>query len=132
MDWTLYTYQSALVLAKRIGTTKNSSVLYTDIANTIDGGEASTSASVAASLTGCGADGGSLGVVINSTDPVYSSAAYTAMGYTPDGIIIKIVHSGGVDAGRFFVDCEMRWDEMTERAAWAARPFLASGSVSSL
>lgn len=93
MEWTVYSYQTVLVLAKRIGVTTNSSVLYTDIANTIDGGEAPTSAAVAASLTGCGADGGSLGVVINSTDPVYQSPAYTAAGYTPNGIIIKIVHS---------------------------------------
>ncbi|KAI1179406.1 hypothetical protein F4777DRAFT_474805 [Nemania sp. FL0916] len=66
-EWTLFAYGSALALAKHIDDRHDSSVLFTDIANTIDGGVDATGAQKAAALISCGSSGGSVGVQVNGT-----------------------------------------------------------------
>ncbi|KAJ3495555.1 hypothetical protein NLG97_g3308 [Lecanicillium saksenae] len=92
-EWSLYSRGTVLALIKHINPNVNSSVLYEDIATTIDGGEKATPAQQAASLIGCMTDGGSEGVLVNTTNPAYSTDEYKTAGYTPDGVLIKIVHS---------------------------------------
>ncbi|KAI1125537.1 hypothetical protein F5Y10DRAFT_294513 [Nemania abortiva] len=92
-EWSVYAYGTALALAKHLNNTVNSSVLFADIATTIDGGVNATPEQQAAALIGCGTSGGSLGVQYNDSNPAYTAATYPA-GYTPDGILIKIVASG--------------------------------------
>lgn len=56
-EWSLYTISTTMILGKHISPTLNSSVLFEDIANTIDGGNPSTNpadAQVGASLLGVG------------------------------------------------------------------------------
>ncbi|KAI0490351.1 hypothetical protein F4859DRAFT_508151 [Xylaria cf. heliscus] len=91
-EWSVYSHGTALVLAKHINNAVNSSVLFADIANTIDGGASATSEQQAARIIGCGTSGGSLSVQYNASNPAYTGSSYPA-GYTPDGILIKIVAS---------------------------------------
>ncbi|CAK7203967.1 hypothetical protein SEUCBS139899_006717 [Sporothrix eucalyptigena] len=95
-EWGLYTRGSAQALAKHIGEKTNTSVLYEDIANTIDGGESPTDASKAAAIIGCLSDGGSLGVLTNASNPAYHTTDYTSSGYTLSGILVKIVAAAPV------------------------------------
>ncbi|KAJ4303200.1 hypothetical protein N0V90_002093 [Kalmusia sp. IMI 367209] len=92
-EWTIYSHGSALAIAKHINSAVNSSVLFADIATTIDGGPNATPAQKAGALIGCGTSGGSEGVQVNSSNPAYTASTYPA-GYTPAGILIKIVASG--------------------------------------
>lgn len=91
-EWTVYTHGTALVTARHIDTTLNSSVLFSDIANTIDGGTGATA--VPQNISSCGTDGGQLGVQYNASNIQYNSSlsAYP-VGYTPAGILIKVVSS---------------------------------------
>ncbi len=93
-EWSLYSHGTVLATARHINSTASSSVLFADIANTIDGGVGATDAQKAAALIGCGTAGGSLGVVYDASNPQYNTAAYIANGYTPSGLLIKIVWSG--------------------------------------
>jgi hypothetical protein len=81
---------TVLALAKHINPRTLSSVLLTDIADTIDGG---SNTNKAKSLLGCGTGGGWLGVVANASNPVYNTATYKASKAKPQDIIIKIVNS---------------------------------------
>jgi len=90
-EFTLYPKGTVQIIAKHITMGVNSSVLYEDIANTIDGGANATVAQQEEALLGCGSDGGSFGVVVNRTHPTYSSAAYTKLSAVTSGIIIKVV-----------------------------------------
>ncbi|KAI0861162.1 hypothetical protein F4860DRAFT_180299 [Xylaria cubensis] len=92
-EWSVYAHGSALALAKHINSTVNTSVLFADIATTIDGGANATPEQQAASLIGCGTSGGSFGIQVNTSNPAYTVSTYPA-GYTPGGMIIKIVSSG--------------------------------------
>lgn len=92
-EWSVYAHGTALATAKHINNAVNTSVLFADIANTIDGGAGATDAAKAAAIIGCGTSGGSKGVVYNASNPAYHAATYPA-GATPDGILIKIVASG--------------------------------------
>jgi hypothetical protein len=92
-EWTIYSHGSVMAIAKHLDSSLNSSVLFADIANTIDGGAKATAAQQAAALIGCGTDGGSLGVVYNASNPAYTASTYPA-GSTPAGILIKIVTTG--------------------------------------
>lgn len=92
-EWLLYSVGTAAAYAKHIDNTVDSSVMFADIATTIDGGANANSTQQAASLLGCGSDGGSLGVVVNAAHPTYSGSTYPK-GYVTSGIIIKIVASG--------------------------------------
>jgi hypothetical protein len=89
-EWLLYSQGTAQAFAKKIDNTVNSSVMFADIATTIDGGPNANATLQAASLLGCGTDGGSLGVAVNATHPTYKGSTYPA-GYVTSGIIIKIV-----------------------------------------
>lgn len=92
-EWLVYAHGTAQAFAKHIDNTVNSSVLFADIATTIDGGPNANPTQQAAALIGCGTDGGSLGVLVNATNPNYSGSTYPA-GYVTTGILIKIVASG--------------------------------------
>lgn len=86
--------ETVLSLAKHINPRINSSVLFEDMADTIDGGVNPTPESLAGSLLGaCGADGGMVGVRVNASNPAYSTPQYVSSGATAGGVIIKIVHS---------------------------------------
>lgn len=93
-EWSLYTRGSVLITAKHVNPAINSSILFEDIAATIDGGSAATAAQQAAALYGCGTTGGSKGAAANMTAPAYNTTAYRASGYSPSGIVIKVVASG--------------------------------------
>ena len=93
-EWSLYSHGSVLITAKYLNSAVNSSVLYADIAPTIDGRSAATAAQQAAALIGCGTDGGSEGVLVNTTNPAYNTSTCLAAGYTPQGILVKVVASG--------------------------------------
>ncbi|OAQ77783.1 hypothetical protein VFPBJ_08255 [Purpureocillium lilacinum] len=82
---------TVLALAKHINARVSSSILYADLATTIDGGEGATDAQKKAALLGCGANGGQLGVKANTTNPLYSTDEYKKSGAKPEGIIIKLV-----------------------------------------
>ncbi|KAH7131454.1 hypothetical protein B0J13DRAFT_562642 [Dactylonectria estremocensis] len=88
-EWTLFTQGSAVALAKHVGSRKDSSVLFEDIANTIDGGQHRHE--VGPALIQCLADGGSASVIFNGSDVAYKTGEYLEKGYTPEGILIKIV-----------------------------------------
>ncbi|KFY16329.1 hypothetical protein V492_01415 [Pseudogymnoascus sp. VKM F-4246] len=90
-EWTLYQHGTVLALGKHIDSAVNSSVLFADIANTIDGGANATPEQQLEAIIGCATNGGSFGVVYNATNPQYNTAAYLANNYTPEGIVIKIV-----------------------------------------
>jgi hypothetical protein len=91
-EWTIYSHGTAQAIAKHIGTS-DTSVLFADIANTIDGGAKANATQQAGALIGCGTLGGSLGVVYNASNPAYLASTYPA-GYTPAGILVKIVATG--------------------------------------
>lgn len=93
-EWSVYSHGSVLVTAKHIDPAVNSSVLFSDIANTLDGGVSATPAQQAVALIGCGTDGGSQGVLVNVTNPAYNTSTYLAGGLTPNGLIIKVVTTG--------------------------------------
>lgn len=92
-EWTLYQRGTVLALGKHLDPTVDSSVLFTDIANTIDGGASATPEQQLAALVGCAENGGSFGVVYNASNPQYNTATYISKGYTPSGILVKIVSS---------------------------------------
>ncbi|KAI0424109.1 hypothetical protein F5Y09DRAFT_154030 [Xylaria sp. FL1042] len=94
-EWTLYAHGTVLALAKHLDSTVNSSVLFADIANTIDGGSGATADQQASAIIGCATSGGSLGVVYNASNPQYLTSTYLDSDYTPAGILIKIVSSAG-------------------------------------
>lgn len=87
-EWSLFTRGTAQAVAKKIDMSFDSSVLYEEIANTIDGGVGFIKRN---GLWECGEDGGSYGVQVNSEAAAYTTPAYLAAGYKPAGIIIKIV-----------------------------------------
>ncbi|OIW25391.1 hypothetical protein CONLIGDRAFT_685237 [Coniochaeta ligniaria NRRL 30616] len=92
-EWTLYTRGSALALAKHVDPAVNTSVLFDDMATTIDGGgDTATDAQKRAAIIGCLSDDGSLGVVVNATNPAYVTEEYVASGYQPDPTAI-IMHA---------------------------------------
>lgn len=84
------------VTAKHLGATRNSSVLFEDIATTLDGGAGAngTDAQKAGFIVGCGTDGGSMGVAVNTTSPSYNSTVFQNLYSVTDGILIKVVGAG--------------------------------------
>ncbi|PGH05274.1 hypothetical protein GX51_02995 [Blastomyces parvus] len=87
-EWVLYARGTAAAYAKKINMTYDSSVLFSDIADTIDGGKNAE----ADSLLKCQADGGSFGAQIaDVAAPAYMTQEYLDAGFKPDGIIVKIV-----------------------------------------
>ena len=92
-EWQLYSHGTAQAIAKHLDNTVNSTVLFADIATTIDGGPNADEAQQAASLIGCGTNGGSLGVLVDADNPAYSGSTYPE-GDVTSGILIKIVATG--------------------------------------
>lgn len=84
---------TVMSLAKHINPRINSSVLYTDIADAIDGGEDATEEQKQASLLGCGKNGGMFGVVTDATNPAYNTQEYKDSKAQPSGILIKLVRA---------------------------------------
>jgi hypothetical protein len=94
-EWTLPISGSGtvLALAKHINPRINSSVLYEDLANTIDGGVNASEKDKASSMLGCGTSGGMIGVKADPKNPEYATADYKARKYKPEGILIKLVRA---------------------------------------
>ncbi|UNI24916.1 hypothetical protein JDV02_010633 [Purpureocillium takamizusanense] len=84
---------TVLALAKHIKARVSSSILYKDLAATIDGGVGASDAQKKAALAGCGANGGQLGAKANTTNPLYDTDEYKKSGAKPEGIIIKLVRA---------------------------------------
>jgi len=82
---------TVLLLAKHINPRITSSVLYADMADTIDGGVDGTEEAKKASLMGCGTGGGMLGVKADAKNPAYNTDEYKATKAKPEGIILKVV-----------------------------------------
>lgn len=80
---------TVLALAKHVDPTVTTSILYEDLANTIDGGE--DGADAATALVECGANGGQKGAVYDAANDEYNTDEYKASGATPEGIVIKLV-----------------------------------------
>ncbi|KAF1817735.1 uncharacterized protein K489DRAFT_328891 [Dissoconium aciculare CBS 342.82] len=83
---------TVLSLAKHIVPRYAAYVLYTDIADAIDGGEtASAAQKKQALLGGCGVHGGMVGVKTNSSNPAYNTDEYKKTKAKPTGLLVKIV-----------------------------------------
>lgn len=89
-EWSLYSHKSALALAKHIDSSKNSSVLFEDIATTVDGGAKATDPEKQAAIIGCLSSGGLLGVQANVKNPIYTSDKYKAAHSSPDRVSVKV------------------------------------------
>lgn len=93
-EWTIPVVAAGtvLALAKHINPRTDSGITYYDLARTIDGGEDATAEQRAASLLGgCGANGGQLGVIVDSTNAAYKTPDYISSGMKPADIIVKLV-----------------------------------------
>lgn len=90
---TLITHGNVRVVLQHLDPTISSNVLLKDIATTIDGIEADETSKLQpqAGIIGCGASGGSLGVIVDLANSYYRSDDYLAQGYTPYGILIKVM-----------------------------------------
>jgi hypothetical protein len=85
-----------LPLIRHLKPAINSSVLLEDIADSIDGGENPTDASLRSSLLyRCGAKGGMVPVVANTSNSAYSTPEYIASKASPDGLAIEIINICG-------------------------------------
>jgi hypothetical protein len=73
---------TVLALAKHTTPFVATSVLYDDLASTID---------AIGGILECNESGGQMPVMVNKTNPAYSSAEYKATKARPDGITIKLV-----------------------------------------
>jgi hypothetical protein len=92
-EWTLPVPNAGtvLALAKHINPRINSSILYTDFANTVDGGEHASAEDKAKSLSGCAKNGGQLGVIVHADASEYKTPEYVNSKAKHEGIIIKLV-----------------------------------------
>lgn len=88
-EWEVYSQGSATVLAKLVGN-RDASVLFSDIASTLDGTNAT---SLMRSLLGCFTAGGQMGTWVSTANPLYKSPEFVNGGFTNEGIIIKVVAS---------------------------------------
>jgi hypothetical protein len=82
---------TVLLLAKHINPRINSSVLFSDMANTLYGGEDANEDTQKKSPLGCGEHGGQMGAIIDTKSPYYSAEDYGKNKNKPEGIILKIV-----------------------------------------
>ncbi|KAG6001333.1 hypothetical protein E4U21_004431 [Claviceps maximensis] len=82
---------TVLALAEHVNARISSSILYEDLASTIDGGKGASVDAKMAALAGCGANGGQLGVKVDKANPLYNTVEYRQSGAIPDGIIVKLV-----------------------------------------
>ncbi|KAK3347124.1 hypothetical protein B0T25DRAFT_593013 [Lasiosphaeria hispida] len=91
-EWTIASEGTVLVLVKHTSARLNTTVLYEDIANTLDGGEKATADQKKSSILGCGKNGGQLGLVYDKNNKAYNTETYKAWKATPSGLVIKVVH----------------------------------------
>ncbi|KAK8080837.1 hypothetical protein PG997_008655 [Apiospora hydei] len=86
---------AVMALAKHIDCGVKSSVLYRDLARTIDGGgdEATTVQKAASLLGACGEAGGMVEVVVDVESAAYNTLEYYDSGAKPWGIVLKLVKS---------------------------------------
>lgn len=84
------TYGDVQISFKHIDYSKNSSVLYDDIAHTLDGGPRATADQRKNSLLGCGTNGGSMAVITNSSRIEYSAPEFTSGLKVNTGIEVKV------------------------------------------
>ena len=80
---------TVLALAKHSKPDVATSILYSDIAATID---------TVGGLLECEKNGGQMSTIVNKTNPAYTSAEYKATKATPDGITIKLVRDPNFSA----------------------------------
>ncbi|KAK0624160.1 hypothetical protein B0T14DRAFT_536748 [Immersiella caudata] len=88
-EWSLGAEGTVSVAVKHTSPRLDTAVLLEDVANTIDGGENATPEQISKSLLGCGENGGQVGVLVNTSNPLYSSEAYKAKKTTTSGLIVK-------------------------------------------
>lgn len=81
-----------LALAKHTNNRNISSILYSDLAAAINGSVGSPDKGQNEQL-GCGKNGGQMGVIANTADPLYNMDDYKNSGATPEGIVIKLVRA---------------------------------------
>lgn len=86
---------TVLPLAKKNNARITSSVLFTDIADAIDGGVGATEEQKKAALMGCAANGGQIGVKTDPANPLYNTKEYKDSKAKPEGIVLKIVRTPG-------------------------------------
>jgi hypothetical protein len=103
-EWSLHVIATStnatanvLVLAKHIDPKHNTTVLYEDLANAIDGGANANATQVKNSLLGCGNHGGSVAVTADLTRPEYNGTTFASTDSITTGIIVKLV--GTTQAG---------------------------------
>ena len=92
-EWTIASEGTVIVLAKHTSARLNTTVLYEDIANTLDGGEKATDEQKKNSILGCGKNGGQVGLVYDQNNKAYNSETYKGWKATPSGLVIKVVHA---------------------------------------
>jgi hypothetical protein len=90
-EWTLYSVNTVSVLIKHIDSSVNSQVVFKDIATTIDGGYNATDEQKRGAIIGCGENGGEAGARIDLSNPAYNYPEYHEKGYTPNGVLVRIV-----------------------------------------
>jgi hypothetical protein len=92
-EWTVFSEGTVMLLAKHNTPRYPARVLWTDIANTLDGGgEAASEGEKEASLLGCGTNGGQLGVQVDKGNKAYQTEEYKSAKYTFD-ILLKVVRN---------------------------------------
>ncbi len=78
------------VAIKHIEDSIDSSVLFEDIAATIDNGEKATAEQKAKAIIGCGSDGGTFVAQANLTNPAYKADSYIKAGFKTTGLLVKV------------------------------------------
>lgn len=93
----LLSYGTAKIRVLYLDNTLSIAVLAEEIARTLDGGRlsdgGSTADSRAASLLSCGTNGGQRQVMVNTSNPEYSSDWFRHYNYTTNGVILMLLHS---------------------------------------
>lgn len=91
-EWPVTSRGTTAVFAKLVGDAW-AAVTFLDIARTLDGGEKGTAEDKSVSLVGCDTDGGQMGVMVNTSDPLYWNDVFLESGLVNKGILIKVVHN---------------------------------------
>lgn len=91
-EWQVSNKGKTWALAKLVGD-DSAAVTFNDIANTIDPGAQSSDVEKDKALVKCGTAGGQMGVIVNTTDPLYQSKEFVDGGFTNQGIVVKLVHA---------------------------------------
>jgi hypothetical protein len=86
-DWLVFSASTALATTKHLKYDLDSSVLFEDIATTIDGGPGNSTGITI--IINCISSGRSMGVITSSTNDNYESLDYLKPGAETDGILIQ-------------------------------------------